>query len=74
MAQPSYFPLFTPAEQFRLAIYQAAVAAGLYADAADGSEPPYRFTTQELERLMVYKAAIAAGMYSDQLGPHDGEG
>ena len=73
MAQPSYLSLFTPAEQSRLAIYQAAVAAGLYADAAPGSEPLYRFTARALERLMVYKAAIAAGMYSDQVGPHEGE-
>ena len=67
MAHTTELPLFTPAEQDRLAVYKVAVAAGLYTDAASEQSESYRFTADELARLVVYKAAIAVGFYTDQL-------
>jgi hypothetical protein len=63
---------FTQAEQSRLAIYKAAVAAGLYTDAVLES-PTYRFTPPELMRLMSYKQAIAAGVFTDHLAEENRE-
>jgi hypothetical protein len=65
---------FTPAEQLRLALYKAMVAADVYSDTSLEPSLVYRFTPEELARLMVYKAAIAAGFYTDQIGEVDREG
>ena len=74
MAITTELPVFTPAEQSRLAAYKVAVAAGLYTDAVSEQSARYRFTADELARLVVYKAAIAAGFYTDQLEDDDLEG
>jgi hypothetical protein len=74
VAQQTALTCFTSAEQSRLVIYKAAVAAGLYSDSSHEPCLAYRFTDDALARLMVYKAAIAAGFYTDQIGVEDREG
>ena len=74
MAQSTQLPCFTLAEQSRLAVYRAAVAAGFYTDRLVGRSEAYPFTNEEHARMMVYKAAITAGFYTDQIGEDDQEG
>jgi hypothetical protein len=68
VARMTQLSAFTPAEQTRLAIYKAAVAAGFYTDTLLERTPACPFTAEELARLMVYKAAIVAGFYTDLIG------
>ena len=57
---------FTRHARARLAIFRAAVAAGLYGDGAvQSNDGPCPFSARELIRLAVYRAAIQAGFYTD---------
>jgi hypothetical protein len=44
VAQLTLLPYFTPAEQLRLVVYKAAVAAGLYSDTS--LEPPLAYRSR----------------------------